>query len=860
MREALTPGSKASGGLVGTSVKRVEDKRLLIGEGRFIDDLVVAGMAHAVFVRSPFPHATIVSIDVSAAEALPGVVAVMTGPELAEITNPFLPLSSIDKLYNPLFGPLAVDRVRHVGDPVAIVIAESRRVGEDAAELVAVDYEPLEPISSIVQALNSSREPIWPKAKSNVMFDHTDTFGDIDGVFTNADRIITESFSCHRQSNQPMETRGCVAEMATSGDGEREMVFHATTQTSHALRWVLAMSTERQSALASMRSLAHKRDKLKRFGAGAKAFATEKKDELGKSDNAGMLYQARKDPSTLKHMGRTFLNVLDKDPSEIPSVVADDIGGAFGVKGHPGREDVAVAAMARRLDRSIKWIEDRNEHLMVSGHAREEDMTIRLAVTNDGRLLGMDVSLVMNQGAYPAVPFGAAFFTRIMKVMFPGTYRWDAYRLRTRIVASNKAQYVAYRGPWANETWVRERMLDVTARALGLSGAEIRQRNMITMAELPTSMITGPTLDVRMSAHTTLERAIELADLEGFAIEQAKARSQGRYLGLGIATFHEAAPGPPDYLDHVLPGGGAMSSEPSSTVLKPDGRIAVITSQMPHGQSHETTMAQIAADQLGVGIESIDVVFGDTRRTTFTPTGTGGSRGGPMGGGSVLFSSRDLRRQILDEAADMLEAAVTDLEITDGNIHVVGVPAISKSFAEVAANIASAQGEALAGSVNYDGGAGGWSVATHVCWVDVDLATGSVAIPRYLVVEDCGELINPAIVEGQVRGGVAQGVGAVFYEHAAYTDEANFITGTFVDYLIPTSMEIPEIEIHHVETPSDVEANFRGVGEGGMIGAPAAITNAVEDALAHLGVRITEQHLPPTRILELAGIIEKDPV
>ncbi len=849
MRDSLTPGR-----LVGTSVRRVEDKRLLIGEGRYIDDLVVDDLLHAVFVRSPFPHATIGSIDVSAAEALPGVVAVMTGSELAEITNPFLPLSPLDKLYNPLFGALAVDRVRHVGDPVAVVIAESRRVGEDAAELVAVDYEPLEAISTIVQALNSARTPIWPRAKGNVMFDHTDTFGDIDAVFASADRVITESFSCHRQSNQPMETRGCVAEMVTGVDGKRAMVFHATTQTSHALRWILAMSTERQSALDSLRSLAGKRDKLRRFGAGAKAFANEKKDDLGKSDNAGMLYQARKDPSTLNHMGRTFLNVLDKDPSAIPSVVADDIGGAFGVKGHPGREDVAVAAMARRLDRSIKWIEDRNEHLMVSGHAREEDMTVRIAVTDDGRLLGMDVSLVMNQGAYPAVPFGAAFFTRIMKVMFPGTYRWDAYRLRTRIVASNKAQYVAYRGPWANETWVRERMLDVTARALGISAAEIRRRNMITMAELPTPMITGPTLDIRMSAHTTLERALEVADLESFAEEQAKARAEGRHLGLGIATFHEAAPGPPDYLDHVLPGGGALSSEPSTAVLKPDGRVAVITSQMPHGQSHETTLAQIAADQLGVPMDSVDVVFGDTRRTTFTPIGTGGSRGGPMGGGSVMFSSRDLRRQILEEAANLLEASVTDLEITDGNIHVVGVPAISKSFAEVAASV----DRELEGNINYDGGPGGWSVATHVCWVEVDLTTGFVTIPRYLVVEDCGELINPAIVEGQVRGGVAQGVGAVFYEHAAYSDEANFTTGTFVDYLIPTAMEIPEIEIHHVETPSDVEANFRGVGEGGMIGAPAAITNAVEDALAHLGVRITEQHLPPTRILELAGIIESD--
>jgi carbon-monoxide dehydrogenase large subunit len=270
----------------------------------------------------------------------------------------------------------------------------------------------------------------------------------------------------------------------------------------------------------------------------------------------------------------------------------------------------------------------------------------------------------------------------------------------------------------------------------------------------------------------------------------------------------------------------------------------------------------VAADELGVSPTDVHVKYGDTRVTPFGLFGTGGSRAGAMAGGAVTFASRELRGKILDLAADLLEADVQDLEITDGAIHVAGVPTISVSFADVATRAARTalpgrrpdQG-ALEVRHDFDGGEGGWAMATHVCWVEVERESGFVRIPRYVVVEDCGELINPAIVDGQIRGGVAQGIGAVLYERAAYDDEANFQAGTFMDYLIPTAMEIPEIEIHHVQTPSTIAANYRGVGEGGMIGSPPAITNAIEDALAHLGVTITEQHLPPTRILELLGVI-----
>ena len=840
------------GKLVGSSVTRKEDRRLLIGKGAYVADVVVDGMVHAAFLRSPHPHAEIVRVDVAKARRSPGVVAVYTGEEMKAKTNPFVNFAMLAGLYSPVFWPLATDRVRMVGDPVALVIATSRAQAEDALEHIDVEYRLLRPVGTMAAALSPGSEQLWPKNGSNVVYEHTDTFGDVDSVFASAEHVFTERFSSHRQSNQPMETRGCVAEVTPS-----ELVFHSATQSAHSLRWILAIGTSRAGAVETLKALKANRDRLKLFGKGAKEFLTANKDELSKNDNAGMIHQVRRDPSTLRHIGRLFSNTLALDARHLPRVVAGDIGGAFGVKGHPSREDVAVCAAAIDLGRSVKWIEDRVEHLTVGGTARDETITMSMAVDNGGHILGMRADLVVDQGAYPAVPFGAPLFTRIMKVMMPGTYRPEAFELRTRVVATNKAHYVAYRGPWANETWARERMLDIVARRLGLSATEIRLRNMYGADELPVRMITGPTLDREMSAKATLERAIELADLGAFRTVQSQARESGKLLGVGFATFHEAAPGPPDFADALLPGGAMLSSEPIRTVLEADGTVSVFTQQVPHGQSHETTFAQVVADELGVPFDQVNVVFGDTNRTPFGLMGTGGSRGGPMAGGGSMFAARDLRKQILDQAAGLLEAAVEDVEITDGTIHVAGVPSRGISFADVAGEVRRVGQAELTSSVSYDGGRGGWVQATHVCFVEIDPDTGMVSIPRYVVVEDCGDLINPAVVDGQIRGGVAQGVGAVLYEKVAYDADANFQSSTFIDYLIPTAMEIPPVEIHHLQTPTDKPANFRGVGEGGMVGAPAAITNAIEDALAHLGVTVTEQYLPPTRILELMGVIAR---
>ncbi len=842
-------------GFVGQSVTRVEDDRLLRGNGRYVADVDVPGVLHAAFLRSPFPHARITRIDAGAARRARGVAAVFTGADMVDLTLPFPPFLMLPNMYTPLYWALSADKVRHVGDPVALVLAESRHLAEDALELIEVDYEPLDPIASISHALTTGRDQIWDKADGNLLFDETRSYGDVDAVFAAADRVVTERLSCPRQSNQPMETRGSVIEV---DPGTGHLTVHNATQSSHVLRWMIAALTNRERTRDSLRSIARNKERRAGFLAGAKEFVGRNKAELDKQDNTGTRDQIKRDRSTMKYLSQIGVGLLAK--ADYPTVVADDIGGGFGSKGSVAREDIALAAAAIELGRSVKWIEDRVENLTDGGHAREEDLTVSIALDDDGTFRGLRVDLVMDQGAYPGFPVGAGFTTQIMRVMFPGSYRWEAFEQRSRVVATNKGKYIAYRGPWANETWARERIIDIAARALGLSPTDIRLKNMIGESDMPTEMITGPTIDVTMSTRKTLERAVELLDPVAFEAQRRAAAAEGRVLGIGFASYHEAAPGPRNYTDSINPGSGMLTAETARTVVTPEGDVQVITSQMPHGQSHETTYAQVAATELGVGIDDIEVVFGDTSKTPFSFIGTGGSRGGPMGGGAVRGSSREVRRLIAEKAAEMLEASVDDIEIIDGNIHVAGVPSRGLRYRDVAAAVTPENGEAFQARCDYEGkGDGGWSCATHACIVEIDLDTGMVGIPRYLVVEDCGPIINPAIVDGQVRGGVAQGIGAVLYEEAAYDDQANPQATTYMSYLIPTAMEIPHIEVHHLETISPGgENDFRGVGEGGMIGAPAALTNAIEDALAHRNVRITSQYLPPSRILELAGVIQPD--
>jgi carbon-monoxide dehydrogenase large subunit len=763
----------------GASIKRSEDPRILTGAGRYVDDIKLPGMLHAAFVRSPLAHGRVLSVDVSPARALPGVVAALTGADLDAMTvpapDPLLALFSTGGP-TPEFTLLATDKVRFMGDPVAVVIAESRYLAEDGCELVEVEYDDLPPVMNAAFALDPSSPPLFANLGDNIARPHSrHEFGDVASTFANADRVIDFHIDVHRHQNVPMEGRGCVA----SWDADlAAMTFYAATQSVH----------------------------ITRSGVAAR---------LGIE-------------------------------GEQVRVLAGDIGGSFGLKIGASREELAVAAASRHLGRPVKWVEDRGENLTASGQAREESFDVRAAVSNDGDLLGLDVKMVVDTGAYPGL---GTMVPDIMQAMLPGPYKLAALGFESTAAITNKASYVAYRGPWASETFVRERVLDLIAKDLGLDPVEIRLRNVAPRTDPPASMITGLPL-VGVTTNESLEQVAQMVDFPAFRRRQAQARAQGRYLGIGVATFIEAAPGP-------RPEGpnGALGSESMRLRLEEDGIVALFTGQMPHGQSHQTTLAQIAADEFGVPFEQVRVVVGDSDVVPFGLTG--GSRSATMTGGVALHGARQLKAKVLDFAAYLMEVSAQDLLITDGNVWVRGDPASAIAVSEVARRAASGQfsadvDAALEVEATFDGGQGGWSGGTHCAIVEVDAETGIVKVERYVAVEDCGALINPAVVEGQIRGGVAQGIGAVLLERSAYGEDGSFQSATFMDYLMPTTCDVPRIEIEHLETvPLDADVNFRGVGEGGMIVAPPTVVNAIEDALSPFGVRIYEQHLPPARILEL---------
>lgn len=756
----------------GTRVNRVEDPRLLTGQGTYVDDVQRPGMLHACFVRSPFARARIVGIDISAAVELEGVHAVFVAADLnPDIHEQWYAITGRDSPDTPR-PALAQDEVRFVGDPVALVIADDRYIAEDAVELVDVEYDPLPPVAYYVDAQESTE--LVHEAYANNVAGRLDSgpADRVDEVCASAALVVEETIYQQAYAPVPMETRGIVVEWSGG-----ELTIWAASQSPHELR----------------------------------AFA-----------------------------GR-LLGL----PEHRIRVIMRDAGGGFGQKVLALREDMCMLLVARKVPAPVKWIEDRRENLMAANSARHEHGTMRFAFDEDGVILAAQIDHVQDVGAYPTPwPVGTAV---AVCLMFPGPYRVPAAAWSTTSVFSNTLGRSAYRGPWQYESVAREVLLDVAARRLGLDPVELRRRNFLARADMPHVNPCGMPYD-HMSPREVFEKALEHFDYDGFRREQAEARANGRYIGIGTCS----------YVEPTTSAMGFYATEGATVRIEPSGTVNVYLAGGSTGNSLETTAVQITADTLGVDIGDVNTIQGDTAITPFGG-GTGGSRSGSMIAGAVGATAGELRERIIAIAAHRLEAAAEDIELADGRATVRGTPSIGLSLAEIA-NLAYFDPAALPPGVQPGLEASGrysaqapmlWANATHICTCEVDITTGVVTFLRYLVSEDCGPRINPSVVEGQIDGGTVQGIGGALYEHLAYDEDANPVATTFIDYLLPTIAEVPLIEHVHIETPGPGPGGYKGVGEGGAIGAPPAVINAVADALAPFGVSVTRLPLTPAAIVAL---------
>jgi carbon-monoxide dehydrogenase large subunit len=758
---------------VGKSVNRKEDQRLLTGHGRFVDDVRVHGMLHAAFVRSEVASATIDSIDARAALALDGVVAVLTATDFEGRYTPVGHAMLGGELLVP--APLADGDVRHVGDPIALVVATSRYVAEDACDLVQVALTPREPVVDYRRAAADTEHVVhagWG-LESNVMMavPFTPMGPDFSGALRDAKHTVSRTVLQNRYLCVPMETRGIVVDYVPGSD---EFDIYCSCQGTHGTRNFLAR----------------------------------------------------------------YLDV----PEARIRVSARDVGGGFGQKMFVFREECAIVLAAQRLGRAVKWIEDRRENLIAAAHSRNEQGTVTLALDDDGTIEAIAIDHVADVGAYPVAP------AAMDPLLLTGPYRIPNMGFASTLAWTNTMGKGAYRGPWLFETTAREVAIDQAARQLGIDPVEIRRRNMVRRTEQPYAMPSGHVLrDV--TPLETLEQAIEMLGYEDFRASQAAARAEGRLVGLGISCYVE-----PTAMS--LP---TLATEGATIRVESSGTVVAFLSTTSHGQSIETTMAQLVADELGVDLDDVTIVQADTQSTPYGP-GTGGSRTAVVAGGAIREASRVLRERIQQVAAHLLEADPADIAIEDGEAFVSGVPSVRHSLGELATAAFEAAETLPAGAdLGLEARARfrpsqlpTWSNATHVCVVEIDRDTCIPEIKRFIVSEDCGPMINPRVVEGQIFGGVVQGIGGVLLEDFVYDHDGNPLSSTLVDYLLPTITEVPAIEVGHIQTPAMTNAEgFKGCGEGGAIGAHAAVMNAVADALAPLGVEVTTSPLGPADIHRL---------
>ncbi len=553
------------------------------------------------------------------------------------------------------------------------------------------------------------------------------------------------------------------------------------------------------------------------------------------------IYSATQSP----HEVRLFCSRLLGLPEHRIRVVMRDTGGGFGQKILVQRDEMCLMLAASKVGAPLKWVEDRRENLLAAGKARQEHAEVKMAFDADGAILAAHIDHVSDCGAYPT-PWPVTTAAAV-GVLFPGPYRVPKATFAVKAMYTNTAGRTAYRGPWQFESLAREMLLDIAARQMDIDPIELRRRNLLHQDELPYANPHGMTYD-HISPLETFEQAVEMLDYPAFRAEQAEARRAGRYLGVGLST----------YVEPSTPGFGSYATEAATIRIEPSGKVNVYIAGGSTGNSIETTVVQLTADALGVDIDDVSTIQGDTAVTGFG-AGTAGSRSGSMTAGAIRETATIVRERIVAIAAHKLEAAVEDIELADSRATVRGTPSVGISLAEIAAmayfdpySMPPGVPAGLEASARYTAETSSiWVNATHVCTCEVDVATGEVKLLRYIVSEDCGPMINPNVVEGQIAGGTVQGIGGVLYEHLSYDEDGNPTATTFMDYLLPTAAEVPLIEHGHIETPGPGPGGYKGVGEGGAIGAPPAVVNAVADALSPFGVTITRMPLGPSRIIEL---------
>jgi carbon-monoxide dehydrogenase large subunit len=764
---------------LGRARPRKEDARLVTGKTNWTDNMVLPGMLHVAYLRSPFAHARISRIDVSGALQVPGVLAAFSGDDFgAEQGSLPCAWPVTPDIVIPAHPPMATEEVRYVGEAVACVVARDPYTAADAVSAVEVDYEPLPPVLDIRTALDASSPRVHEAG--NKSFEFLLQNGDLDAAFRDAPVVIERTYRQQRLIPTAMEPRAVVG--WNEGD---EYTLWSSTQIPHVLRVMLALTT-------------------------------------------GI-------------------------PEQNIRVIAPDVGGGFGSKLQVTAEEVLALLIARKVGRPVKWTESRSEGNLTVHHGRDQWQRIKLAADSDGRIRALDADLLADMGAYlmlvtPGIPLLGAF-------MFNGIYKMDAYSFKCTGIFSTKMPTDAYRGAGRPEaTFALERIMDELAAELGMDPLAVRERNWIKHEEFPYATISGLTYDSGNYEAATA-RARELFDYDGLRAEQQRRRDSNDpvQLGIGISTYTEMCGlAPSRVLGSLSYGAGGW--EHASVRMLPTGKVEVVTGSSAHGQGHETAWSQIVADKLGIPFEDIRVLHGDTQ---VSPKGmdTYGSRSLTVGGVAVNGACEKVITKAKRISAHLLEASEDDIEFTHGRLHVRGDPESGQTIQEIALAAFTAHAlpdgvePSLDSDATFDPENFSYPHGTHLCATEVDTETGQVTIRSYVAVDDVGKVVNPLIVDGQVHGGLAQGIAQALYEEAIYDDEGNLTTTTMADYLLPSAADLPHFTTDRTETPATTNPlGVKGVGEAGTIASTPAVVNAIVDALRPLGIRDITMPCTPERV------------